>query len=311
MALPVANKANGSLFAKKPRSGAFFIYGLAVFFMGGAVSASALCDAKPATMHGKQWRLEAVTRVVDGDTLQLQGGDKVRIVGVNAPETAKFGKPDDPLGRESMDHLRSLLKGHAVVHFRRDRGKKDHYGRLLMHPFLPDGRNVTAELLSRGLGFHVVIPPNDWQAGCYHEAERLAIEKDLGVWGLRQYQPVPATDLRALKGGYQRVMGRVAGLTLLRKMAWVELDGQVSIKVERKHLKTVDGDVWKRILAAHQNGTLGSLPPLVVRGWASDRRQWGADMREKVEKGERKAFQFNVRHRYDWSLQDPSPEAKS
>jgi micrococcal nuclease len=262
-------------------------------------------------MLGKPWRAAAVTRVTDGDTLQLEGGDKVRIVGVNAPETAKFGKPDDPLGPEATTVLRSLVKDQPRLFFRSDRGKKDHYGRLLLHPFLPDGRNLTAELLSRGLGFHVVIPPNDWQADCYHEAEQLAIDGAKGVWGLPRYQPLAATDAKALKGGYQRVMGRVEGVTLLRKMAWVELRGLVSLKVERKHLKTVDGDVWKRLLAAQQNGSLDSLPPLVVRGWASDRRQWGRQMREQVEKGERKPFQFNIRHRYDWSLQEPTQGTKS
>ena len=262
-------------------------------------------------MQGKQWRSDAVTRVLDGDTLHLQGGDKIRIVGVNAPETAKFGKPDDPLGPEATAHLRSLVKGQPRLFFRSDRGKKDQYGRLLMHPFLPDGRNVTAELLSRGLGFHVVIPPNDWQADCYHQAERIAIDKGLGVWGLPRYQPVPASDASVLKGGYQRVVGRVDRVTLLRKMAWVELKGLVSLKVERRHLKTVDGDVWKRILAAQQNGTLATLPPLEVRGWASDRRQWGGQMREQVEKGQRKPFQFNVRHRYDWKLQEPTQGTKS
>jgi hypothetical protein len=100
------------------------------------------------------------------------------------------------------------------------------------------------------------------------------------------------------------VTGGVELVTLTRASAWVELAGQVSIKVAKQDLDDVDGKVWQRLLEAAQQGQIKQLPPLEVRGWMSDRRDWGDDMRKQIASGTRKVFQFKVRHRYDWKLLD-------
>lgn len=262
----------------------------------------ALCDVKPSSMTGGAWRKAEIKRVVDGDTLELAGGDRVRIIGVNAPETAKFGKPGDPLGKEAWKRLQALTDVAEPFYFRKDRDVKDRYGRFLLHPFFKDGRNLTAALLQEGWGFHVVLPPNDWQADCYRQAEQMATANRQGVWGLVHYKPVSSKALDALHGGYSRVKGKVESVVLTKSVAWVELEGHVSLKVAKKDLKNVEGDVWRRLVEAAQNKRVATLPMLEVRGWASDRRQWDQKMRQQIEKGERKPFQFNVRHRFDWKF---------
>lgn len=276
----------------------------AVYLLLGASAAFALCDVKPSSMKGDAWRHEEVKRVLDGDTLELVGGGRVRIVGVNAPETAKYGKPGDPLGKEAWKRLQMLAKVGEPLYFRKDKTPKDRYGRLLLHPFFADGRNLTAELLREGLGFHVVLPPNDWQSDCYRQQEREALGNHVGVWGLAHYQAVASNEIASLHGGYSLVKGRVESVVLTRATAWIELQGHVSVKVAKKDLDTVEGTVWRRLVAAAQNHQVENLPLLEVRGWVSDRREWDENMRDQIAKGERKPFQFNVRHRYDWSLLD-------
>lgn len=255
-------------------------------------------------MKGRAWQQAVVKRVLDGDTLELEGGERVRMVGINAPETAKHDKPADPLGNGAWQQLESLAEPGELLYFRRDRTRQDRYGRQLLHPFSTEGRNLTAQLLAEGWGFHVVIPPNSWQADCYREAEFRAMQTGEGVWGLSHYSPVDASNFERLRGGYSRVTGGVESVTLTRASAWVELAGQVSIKVAKQDLKDVDGKVWQRLLEAAQQGQMKRLPPLEVHGWMSDRRDWGDDMRKQIASGTRKVFQFKVRHRYDWKLLD-------
>lgn len=255
-------------------------------------------------MKGSAWQQAVVQKVIDGDTLEMEGGDRVRMVGINAPETAKFGKPGDPLGHDARRRLQELAPPGEILFLRRDRTRRDHYGRQLLHPFDGAGRNVTAQLLAEGLGFHVVIPPNGWQAECYRRVEQLAAADAEGVWGLSHYEPVEASALDRLRGGYARVVGRIETVTLTRASAWIDLAGHVSVKVAKKDLKTVDGNVWQQIVEAAQQSRLETLPPVEVRGWMSDRRQWGNDIRRQIADGKRKAFQFNVYHRYHWRLMD-------
>lgn len=289
-------------------------YGLAVFFLLACRWSMAACDVEPGQMQGSAWQAAAVKRVLDGDTLELASGERVRMIGINAPETAKYGKPGDPLGREAWRRLQALAQPGSTLYFHRDRTPRDHYGRRLLHPFDAEGHNITTTLLAEGWGFHVVIPPNSWQAACYRGVEQQAIAEKRGVWGLTHYQPIDAKDLMRLHGGYSRVSGKVEAVILTRASAWVELAGQVSIKVAKADLKHVDGEVWQRLLEAAQQGAgqqeagqpkaLERLPALEVHGWMSDRRDWGADMRKQIEIGARKVFQFKVRHRYDWRLLD-------
>ncbi len=288
------------------------LYGLSVFFCWACGLARAACDVEPQRMQGSAWQQSVVRKVIDGDTLELEGGARVRMVGINAPETAKFGKPGDPLGSEAWLRLQTLAAPGQTLFFHRDKTHHDHYGRLLLHPFDSEGQNITARLLAEGMGFHVVIPPNGWQAECYRSVEQRATKSAQGVWGLAYYQPIDATEFERLHGGYSRVMGRIESVVLTRASAWVELEGHVSLKVAKQDLKTVDGDVWQRIVeAAAQQQRLDQLPRLEVRGWMSDRQQWGPEIRRQIADGTRKAFQFNVYHRYHWRWLDTTQSGQA
>jgi micrococcal nuclease len=90
-----------------------------------------------------------VARVVDGDTLLLEGGQRVRLIGVDTPETKHPEEPVDPLGTEAAEFVRSLI-GTGPVRLEFDRERLDRYERLLAYVWLPDGRLLNDEIIRAG-----------------------------------------------------------------------------------------------------------------------------------------------------------------
>jgi micrococcal nuclease len=125
-----------------------------------------------------------VTRVVDGDTVevQLDGAEEdVRYIGVDTPETVKPGEPVGCFGPQASAFNHHLVEGERVrLVFGAER--RDVYGRLLAYVYL-DGRFVNAELVRRGLARTLTIPPNDRFAGELKQLEIAAARAGRGLWG--------------------------------------------------------------------------------------------------------------------------------
>ena len=96
-----------------------------------------------------------VSRVVDGDTVELlvEGLPlKVRLIGVDTPETVHPQKPVEPYGKEASAFTRNLLRGESV-YLIRGQEKVDRYGRTLGYLYrAPDGLFVNAEIIRQGYG---------------------------------------------------------------------------------------------------------------------------------------------------------------
>jgi micrococcal nuclease len=129
-------------------------------------------------------RLEAlVTRVIDGDTVEVRIGgrsDEVRYIGVDTPETVKPGTPVQCYGPRSSRFNHRLVEGRRV---RLVLGveRRDVYGRLLAYVYL-GRRFVNAALVSRGLARTLTIPPNDRFAALLRRLERRAAIAGRGLW---------------------------------------------------------------------------------------------------------------------------------
>jgi micrococcal nuclease len=125
-----------------------------------------------------------VTRVVDGDTVEveLDGAEEdVRYIGVDTPETVKPGEPVGCFGPQASAFNHRLVEGKRVrLVFGAER--RDVYGRLLAYVYL-DGRFVNAELVRRGLARTLTIPPNDRFAGELKRLEIAAARAGRGLWG--------------------------------------------------------------------------------------------------------------------------------
>ena len=132
----------------------------------------------------------AVVRVVDGDTIYVRLADrveKIRYIGVNAPEVHHPIKGEEPGGREAAAVNRRLVGGRHVRH-ELDVRTRDRYGRLLAYVWAGDTM-VNAELVRLGYAQVMTVPPNVKYQRLFIELQREARESHRGLWQAAQ----PAT----------------------------------------------------------------------------------------------------------------------
>jgi len=124
-----------------------------------------------------------VTRVVDGDTVEvrLDGEiEDVRYIGVDTPETVKPGTPVQCFGKRASEFNHQLVEGRRVrLVFGVER--RDVYGRLLSYVYL-GGRFINVELLRRGFARTLTIAPNDRYAERFKRLEIRAARLGRGLW---------------------------------------------------------------------------------------------------------------------------------
>jgi micrococcal nuclease len=127
----------------------------------------------------------SIKKFVDGDTFWVDDGSekglKIRLIGVNTPETVHPQKPVEFYGIEASNYIKEILDG-KKVRLEFDVSEKDRYGRTLAYVFLKDGTFINAELLKNGYGRVMTIPPNVKYAEYFVELEREARENNRGLW---------------------------------------------------------------------------------------------------------------------------------
>ncbi len=94
-----------------------------------------------------------VTRVIDGDTIVVDGVGTVRLIGVDTPETVDPRRPVGYFGKEASDFVKQLATGRQVrLEFDQDR--TDRYGRALAYVYLlPQNVLLNAEIIRLGYGY--------------------------------------------------------------------------------------------------------------------------------------------------------------
>ncbi|MEP0813760.1 MAG: thermonuclease family protein [bacterium] len=122
-----------------------------------------------------------VSKVVDGDTLRLSDGEKVRLIGVDTPETVHPQKPVEYFGREASAFTKREMDGRQVrMTFGYER--RDRYGRTLGYVWrYPDDFFINAEIISQGYGFAYTKYPFEYMEE-FRALERAAREEGRGLW---------------------------------------------------------------------------------------------------------------------------------
>jgi micrococcal nuclease len=122
--------------------------------------------------------------VVDGDTLVLSGGDRVRLIGVDTPETKHPGKPPEPFGQEAYEFTRNMVEGRQVQLRFDPRESKDRYGRTLAYVYV-DGEFINEALVRAGLARALThYPFSPEMKELFRSAEASARAERLGIWSL-------------------------------------------------------------------------------------------------------------------------------
>ena len=123
-----------------------------------------------------------VQRVVDGDTLLLEGGTRVRLLGVNTPETKHPGKPVDPLGLKAAEFTRRHVEGRRIT-LRFDRERRDKYRRVLAYVYHGDWF-LNEELIRAGYSrAETRFPYSTRMKKRFRAAESEARANRRGLWG--------------------------------------------------------------------------------------------------------------------------------
>lgn len=153
-------------------------------------------EEKPSISFGKAYNYSdiLVKRAVDGDTLQLENGQRLRLIGIDTPEmheSAKLYKDSQrikqdagyikELGRRAYEFTKGLVEGRRVsLEF--DVERRDKYGRLLAYAYLKDGTFVNAKILEEGYASLMTIAPNVKYEQLFLKLYRQARENQKGLW---------------------------------------------------------------------------------------------------------------------------------
>jgi micrococcal nuclease len=145
---------------------------------GGAVPTSVPTEAAEAV----------VDRVVDGDTIvvRVQGErERIRLIGVDTPETVHPGAPVDCFGPEASDETTGLLPVGSIVWLESDasQGDADRYDRLLRYVWAPDGTLLNERLIADGFGREDTYDDPYRYRDRFVAAEADAERADVGLWG--------------------------------------------------------------------------------------------------------------------------------
>ncbi len=146
------------------------------------------CGAGGGSMAAGAGGNAVVEAVVDGDTLavRLDGGrrERVRLLGIDTPESVKPDTPVECFAKEAAGRLRALLPARTPVRLVRDVEERDRYGRLLAYVYRqPDGLFVNLDLVRGGYAQVLTYPPNVTHADELRRATGEARTGARGLWG--------------------------------------------------------------------------------------------------------------------------------
>lgn len=128
-----------------------------------------------------------VTKVVDGDTfwVKMQDGkeEKIRLIGIDAPESRKTGNKDiGYYGKEAKAYVEKLLLGKSV-RLEYDVSRYDRYKRTLAYAYLQNGTFLNEHLIREGYAMTLTVPPNVKYAERFAKLQAEARQKKKGLWG--------------------------------------------------------------------------------------------------------------------------------
>lgn len=203
-----------------------------------------------------------IRKVIDGDTLILEDGEKIRLIGINTPEVKSRYSSSEPGGEAARDWLRARLRN-AVVWLEYDAEQFDRYDRRLAHVFLDSGEYLNALLLEQGLAMLTLIPPNLLYADDLIEAQQSSERKKVGIWQLPAYQRrrLSSFNVADSDSGWQRWEVAASRITESRKYSNLLVTDAFLISIPK-----AQQDLFPP-LESYLNR------PLEVRGWL--RKQGG------------------------------------
>lgn len=201
-----------------------------------------------------------VKRVIDGDTLQLDNGDRIRLLSINTPEVGGRYKSTEAGGEQAKQWLKARLQNQKV-HLETDTEQQDKYKRTLAYVFTEAGEHINLELVRNGYASVNIYPPNLKYVHYFIQAEQAAEQQQLGIWKEPAYavKPIEQIDL-ITHGGWQRLSGTARTIHTSTKYVYINFSKNFSIRIARANLA----------LFPDLNRYLGHK--IEVRGWLNQQQ---------------------------------------
>lgn len=181
-------------------------------------------------------QLQPVAHVYDGDTIILENGKRIRLLGVNTPEIESRLRSEEPGGTAAKKWLHNKLQN-KPVYLEFDQVKRDKYNRLLAHVFLSNGEHVNLALLQNGLAAVSIIPPNGRYSEKLIQAQQQAEQSRLGIWSMPEYQPHPITQIANHTKGWQRFTGTPVAIRKSRKYTRLLFNDKIDVRVANSNTR--------------------------------------------------------------------------
>ncbi|MFA6603205.1 MAG: thermonuclease family protein [Candidatus Shapirobacteria bacterium] len=135
----------------------------------------------PQVLGTQELSKTKVIRIVDGDTVEIEGGLRLRYIGVDTAEIGSGKKTDECYAREAKVKNEELVLN-KEVELEKDVSETDRFGRLLRYVWV-DGKMINEELVASGYAKVATFPPDVKYKDRFLAAEKQAREKGLGLWG--------------------------------------------------------------------------------------------------------------------------------
>lgn len=121
-----------------------------------------------------------VIKIIDGDTIEIDNGQKVRYIGINAPETVDPRKEVQCFGEQASAKNKELVEG-KTIKIEKDISETDKYGRLLRYVYV-DNKMINEQLVAEGYAYATAYPPDIKYQQIFKTAERDARDNNRGLW---------------------------------------------------------------------------------------------------------------------------------
>ena len=138
-----------------------------------------------SVVSGVGGEMAMVSKVIDGDTIELADGRTVRYIGIDTPETVDPRRPIECFGKQAKEENKILVEGKVVI-LQKDVSETDKYDRLLRYIFLPlengDSLFVNDYMVREGFADTLTYPPDIKYDHRFLEAQEQAKSNLKGIW---------------------------------------------------------------------------------------------------------------------------------
>jgi len=187
-----------------------------------------------------------VACVVDGDTIELSNGERVRYIGIDTPEirekeNSNWVYKPMPFAEKAKDFNRKLVEGKSVkLEF--DVQKKDKYKRLLAYVYAED-KMVNVEMVREGLAMIYTYPPNVKYSQRFLDAQREARDNNRGLWIDLKGNKISTSEAKNNIGRVRMIEAQVTDTRLTEKLLILKFKDNFNVAIYKDNIPAVLKDM--------------------------------------------------------------------